>query len=253
MGKDILIKVKDQLAKDYNCTIEDFNNQNILITDKKIIEGSRKYNDEEKILKILIFNGKAIISADKCIKEWCNKNLSKFSGSWMFLYSNLRKMDKKLNEFGYEIDNTHHYYLPKDKEFTNKNNIKLKWYEKDEILQFRDDDRFNEAFAFNKNYPDVLAVAAVDDKDNILGMAGASEDSKIMWQIGINVLEDEKGKGIASFIVQALKNEILNRGKVPFYGTVESHIISQKVALKSGFYPAFAEVKIRKIIKNDNN
>lgn len=252
MGKDILIKVKDQLAKDYNCTIEDFNNQNTLITDKKIIEGSRKYTDEDEILKILIFNGKAIISADKCIKEWCIKNLSRFPGAWMFLYSNLRKIDKKLNEFGYEIDNTHHYYLPMDKEFT-RNNIKLKWYEKDEILKFKNDDRFDEAFAFNKNYPDVLAVAAVDDKDNILGMAGASEDSKIMWQIGINVLEDEKGKGIASFIVQALKNEILNRGKVPFYGTVESHIISQKVALKSGFYPAFAEVKIRKIIKNDNN
>ena len=58
MGKDILIKVKDQLAKDYNCTIEDFNNQNTLITDKKIIEGSRKYTDEDEILKILIFNGK---------------------------------------------------------------------------------------------------------------------------------------------------------------------------------------------------
>ncbi|EEH98460.1 MULTISPECIES: GNAT family N-acetyltransferase [Clostridium] len=252
MGKDILIKVKDQLAKDYNCTIEDFNNQNTLITDKKIIEGSRKYNDEDEILKIIIFNGKAIISADKCIKEWCIKNLSRFSGAWMFLYSNLRKIDKKLNEFGYEIDNTHHYYLPMDKEFT-RNNIKLKWYEKDEILKFKDDDRFDEAFSFNKNYPDILAVAAVDEEDNILGMAGASEDSKIMWQIGINVLEDEKGKGIASFIVQSLKNEILNRGKVPFYGTVESHIISQKVALKSGFYPAFAEVKIRKIIKNDNN
>lgn len=252
MGKDILIKVKDQLAKDYNCTIEDFNNQNTLITDKKIIEGSRKYTDEDEILKILIFNGKAIISADKCIKEWCIKNLSRFSGAWMFLYSNLRKIDKKLNEFGYEIDNTHHYYLPMDKEFT-RNNIKLKWYEKDEILKFKDDNRFDEAFAFNKNYPDILAVAAVDEEDNILGMAGASGDSKIMWQIGINVLEDEKGKGIASFIVQSLKNEILNRGKVPFYGTVESHIISQKVALKSGFYPAFAEVKIRKIIKNDNN
>ncbi|MDC4241631.1 GNAT family N-acetyltransferase [Clostridium tertium] len=252
MNEDIIFRVKEQLSKDYNCTIEDFNNQNTLITDKKIIEGSRKYNDEDKILKIIIFNGKAIISADKCIKEWCIKNLSRFSGAWMFLYSNLRKIDKKLNEFGYEIDNTHHYYLPMDKEFT-RNNIKLKWYEKDEILKFKDDDRFDEAFSFNKNYPDILAVAAVDEEDNILGMAGASEDSKIMWQIGINVLEDEKGKGIASFIVQSLKNEILNRGKVPFYGTVESHIISQKVALKSGFYPAFAEVKIRKIIKNDNN
>lgn len=253
MNEDILFRVKEQLSKDYNCTIEDFNNQNTLITDKRIIEGIRKYSDEDEILKILIFNGKAIISADKCIKEWCIKNLSKFPGAWMFIYSNLRKIDKKLSEFGYEIDNTHHYYLPKYKEFINENNVKLKWYEKNEILQFKDDNRFDEAFAFNKNYPDVLAVAAVDDEDNILGMAGASEDSKIMWQIGINVLEDEKGKGIASVIVQALKNEILNRVKIPFYGTVESHIVSQKVALKSGFYPAFAEVKIRKIIKDNNN
>lgn len=37
-----------------------------------------------------------------------------------------------------------------------------------------------------------------------------------------------------------------NEENIPFYGTVESHIISQKVALKSGFYPVFAEVKIRK-------
>ena len=78
-------------------------------------------------------------------------------------------------------------------------------------------------------------------------MAGASEDSDIMWQIGVNVLKEAKGKGVATTIVKALKNEILKRGKVPFYGTVESHIISQKVALKSGFYPVFAEVKIRKI------
>lgn len=68
-----------------------------------------------------------------------------------------------------------------------------------------------------------------------------------MWQIGINVLEGAEEKGVAKTVVKALKNEILRRGKVPFYGTVESHIISQKVALASGFYPAFAEVKIRKI------
>ena len=61
------------------------------------------------------------------------------------------------------------------------------------------------------------------------------------------MLKEAKGKGVATTIVKALKNEILKRGKVPFYGTVESHIISQKVALKSGFYPVFAEVKIRKI------
>ncbi|MGN0026079.1 MAG: hypothetical protein ACI33I_03635 [Clostridium sp.] len=47
-----------------------------------------------------------------------------------------------------------------------------------------------------------------------------------MWQIGVNVLKEAKGKGVATTIVKALKNEILKISKVPFYGTVESHIIS---------------------------
>lgn len=78
-------------------------------------------------------------------------------------------------------------------------------------------------------------------------MAGASRDGENMWQIGINVMEEASGQGIGQNIVKLLKEEILNRGKVPFYGTVESHIISQRVALSSGFYPVFAEIKIRKL------
>lgn len=78
-------------------------------------------------------------------------------------------------------------------------------------------------------------------------MAGASRDGENMWQIGINVMEEASGQGIGQNMVKLLKEEILNRGKVPFYGTVESHIISQRVALASGFYPVFAEIKIRKL------
>lgn len=247
MKEDIIYKVKDQLAKDYNCSIEDFNNKDNIITDIAEVKGLRKYTEDKEIIKILIFNGKLVISADKSIKEWCKVNLLNIPGEWMFLYSVLRKIDNKINEFGYEIDNTHHYYLPKDKDEVVSKAYKLKWFEEDEILQFKDDNRFDEAFAFNKNYPDVLAVAAVDNNDNILGMAGASKDSDIMWQIGINVVKEANEKGIASTIVRALKNEILKRGKVPFYGTIESHIVSQKVALKSGFYPVFAEVKFKKV------
>ena len=247
MKEDIIYKIKDQLAKDYNCSIKDFDNKDNLITDIEEVKGSRKYTEDKEIIKILIFNGKLVISADRSIKEWCKENLLNLPGEWMFLYSVLRKIDKKINEFGYEIDNTHHYYLPKDNEGVVSKGYKLKWFEESEILQFKGDNRFDEAFAFNENYPDVLAVAAVDDNDNILGMAGASKDSDIMWQIGINVIKEANGKGIASTIVRALKNEILKRGKVPFYGTIESHIISQKVALKSGFYPVFAEVKFKKV------
>ena len=108
-------------------------------------------------------------------------------------------------------------------------------------MQFKKDDRFEEAFAFDKNHPDVLAVAAFDG-DNIMGIAGASADSKTMWQIGIDVLHEYRGRGIGTNLVTLLKNEILKRGKIPFYGTVESHIHSQNIAVNAGFFPAWAEL-----------
>jgi predicted GNAT family acetyltransferase len=60
-----------------------------------------------------------------------------------------------------------------------------------------------------------------------MGMAGASEDSKTLYQIGINVLPKYRGKGIGTNLVALLKQELLKRGKVPFYGTSVSHIISK--------------------------
>lgn len=67
--KEILNEVKKQLCKDYNFKIEDFENKNTLITDIKEIKGRRIYKNDKEILKILIFEGKAIISANKCIKD----------------------------------------------------------------------------------------------------------------------------------------------------------------------------------------
>ena len=78
-------------------------------------------------------------------------------------------------------------------------------------------------------------------------MAGATSDSDRMWQIGINVMPETEGMGVGSMLVTLLKNEILDLGRLPFYGTAMSHIASQKVALKAGFYPAWAELCCEKI------
>jgi predicted GNAT family acetyltransferase len=87
----------------------------------------------------------------------------------------------------------------------------------------------------------VLGVAALR-KGEIVGMAGASADSPTMWQIGINVEPACRGEGLASLLVTLLKNEILKRGVLPFYGTALSHIASQRTALVAGFLPAWAEL-----------
>lgn len=62
--------------------------------------------------------------------------------------------------------------------------------------------------------PDVLAVAAIID-GKVAAVAGASEDSPLMWQIGIDVLPEFGGRGLASSLVALLKQEILARGKSP--------------------------------------
>lgn len=51
-----------------------------------------------------------------------------------------------------------------------------------------------------------------------------------------------KGKGIGTYVTSLLKEEVLKRGIVPTYATVESHIKSQKVAFQSGFVPVYYEI-----------
>ena len=54
--------------------------------------------------------------------------------------------------------------------------FEVKKFNQEEVLLFQGDDRFDEAFCFDENSPDVLAVAAIIDHE-IVGIFGASADS----------------------------------------------------------------------------
>jgi len=157
-------------------------------------------------------------------------------------------IDKKLGEFKREIADTHIYFLP-SKDFSETKPIReVKWFEHDELMQFKDDKRFTSALCFSKTQPDMLAVAAID-RGELIGMAGASMDGDYLWQIGINVLPDYQHQGLAANLTALLKQELIKRGKTPFYGTSESHTISQNVGLKAGFLPAWSEIFVRNTLE----
>ena len=162
-------------------------------------------------------------------------------------FDNLRELDKKMKEYGCQIGQAHPFYIATEKTIVDTKGYEIKKYAGDEIEQFRGDDRFDEAFLFSDLPKDEIGIAAIKD-GNILGMAGATSDSNMMWQIGINVMAEAEGLGIGSMLVEILKNEILDLGKIPFYGTAMSHIVSQKVALNAGFYPAWAELYCEKCL-----
>lgn len=235
------------MAADYCCTREDVLDHQNHFTQHHFLDGRRRYEERaDCFLKAAVINGKLLFTGNPEIISWCREEYAGSSSAWFFEAKNLRRLNDRLFMDGYQIEMVHPFYIAERITEADTGNYDIRWYEGEEIGQFRGDVRFDKAFTFDKDAPDVLGVAAVCD-GQIAGMAGASCDSPTMWQIGINVDPERRKAGIGTMLVTLLKNEILKRGCLPYYGTAMSHIASQKVALGSGFLPAWAELTTSRV------
>ncbi len=223
--------------------------------------GARTMHNRDSFFIAMICMGQLFMMVDEQIYDWAVKEFQKCAPEWICKFKTLHKIDQKLQEYGRRIADTHIYYLPKEEhnqnlvsESKDRNDVKLTWYTQEELLEFKENNIFKSAICFSNTQPDALALAAMKPtielasgmksfhQDDMTGMSGASMDGKYLWQIGIDVREGYRGKGLAAFLVKNIKDEIIKRGITPFYGTSESHIISQTVALKTGFVPAWTEI-----------
>lgn len=240
ISPDIIKKFEEQLCIDFNCTMEAFHASQNIITVTSKADGQRSNFIHEPKLRIISYYEKVLVNCNEEIIDWAKKRYENEFSGWIFRYPNPQQIDRELQKYGECIQDIHHYYLPLESFPHITPNFPVKWFEKDEMKQFKKD-AYPEAIAFHPRNPDVLAVAAMDG-DRIMGIAGASADTDILWQIGITINEKYRGQGIAVQLVTLLKEEIIHRGKVPFYGTVESHNLSNSVAIKSGFFPVWSEL-----------
>lgn len=71
------------------------------------------------------------------------------------------------------------------------------------------------------------------------GWRVASKTCAKMWQIGDEVVPEYRNRGLASYLVNRLTFEILERGEVPTYDAISSHIVSLRVANRLGYFPAW--------------
>lgn len=233
--------LEEQLALDYDCSISEVQSEENIFRKMVQKQGARPAADEDCMLKIAVYREKLLVMADERILDWCRKFFADRKGTWLSEPMNLITIHQKLREYGQNLADAHHYYIPAKMQTVTPKRFDVKWYEQEEIEVFRDDDRFDEALLFDEKIPDMLAVCAVEG-ETILGMAGATRDAEKMWQIGVNVTPEGRGKGVGTYVTTLLKERLLERGIVPFYSTVESHIKSQRVAFEAGFEPIFYEI-----------
>ena len=231
-----------QLSFDYNmplsCLLDNENHFSIYVPQ----EGRRRFDDNPDIfLKMAVFNGKIVATGKEEAIEAIKGIIGKRKGDWIFDDGSLSKIIMMLSTYNRRLEMIHPFFVKSHKSFVDKGDLSYRIIEKDEIEKYRDNDDFSEAFAFDENAPDEIGVAIME-KGEIVSMAGASSDSMLMWQIGVNTKPKYRGKGYGKMAVDILSDRVIDRGHLPFYGTSFSHIASMNVALSSSFRPMWTEL-----------
>lgn len=235
----------EQLACDYCCSAEDFLRPENKTTLARVLPGRRVFREEADFFKAATMGCCTVASVSREMLDFTRELLSKCSGAELFEQKKLWVINRKLSEFNKVIAVNSIFYLPSTPyRYISADGFRLKFYEESEIAaELYPIKGFNNAimYAPKGERRDVLAVCAFNGR-RIVGMAGASSDSPRFWQIGVDVLPEYRGMGIASEIVSALTQAVFMHGAVPYYSTWSGNIASQKTALKSGYYPVWAEM-----------
>ena len=194
-------------------------------------------------LAVAAVNGKLLFTGREDVVAACREKFGAADGAWFLDVDSLAPLGDLLRPFGGRVFMAHPFFLASGP-LPAPAGCAVRWLGPGEIPLFRDDPRFHEAFEFNPDRPDVIGALALRD-GAVVGAAGASADSPLLWQIGVNVAPAARRQGVASWLVALLRDAVVAQGRLPYYGTAASHVASMCVALNAGFRPAWAEVATR--------
>lgn len=240
--------IQEQLSMEFNCKPEDFQRadiENVLVLPTS--HKNRRYfteSDTPFFFRMASMGNNAVISADRPLHPWLREFIRNRVGHHLFEHPYLMELETQLKRYGETLGQSHHMFLPHAETQVPELTVPVKWLEQEAIPPFYVERLFPNALgeAYYPKRPDVLAVCAYDG-DTIMGMAGCSADTPLMWQVGVDVMTGYRGCGIGSYLISLLKIEIMRQGKIPYYGTSLSNLHSQNIAVNCGFYPAWIEIE----------
>ena len=105
---------------------------------------------------------------------------------------------------------------------------------------------FANALSYRADHPRPDMLATVARRGGaVVGIAAASADGDLLWQIGVEVVATERGRGIGRTLVGRLTEAVLDHGRVPYYSTTVANLHSRDLAIGLGYWPAWTDLYAR--------
>ncbi len=234
-----------QLAIDLCCSPDDFFKSGNTVTAPKLQKGRRVFTDTPPFFRAASMGMGAVICTSPDVSAYASALASGCKGTEIFEAQTVSAINRELFTHGCSIGLLNQYYLPKTpyRPDVRTDGYTLRVFDEKDITELYEIKGFDNALLYRSEGErrDIIAVCAVNGM-RIMGMAGASSDSPMMAQIGIDVLPEFRGMGVGAALVSACTSEVMRSGYVPYYGTWSGNIISQRLAAKCGYKPAWCEM-----------
>ena len=244
--KEILRIAMEQSARDLNCRPENFSELQPVLTPGGLSTQAKRYYKEPLSINFVSYGSNVVASAMPEYQEIAAEYIHKFEFYRCFETPAIHWLDDRVGPMGQKVCFMAEYQLPDpDKVRALPCAYPLRVLEQKDFAGLYLPEWHN-ALCKDRKELDVLAVGAYDG-DKLIGLAGCSADAEEMWQIGVDVLQSYRRQGIAAALTSRLALEILERGKVPFYCSAWSNLLSMRNALRCGFTPAWVEMTVKPV------
>ena len=233
-----------QSAYDCNCRPEDFLSGVPLVTRSVKHARARKYLPLPFECDMVSYGSNIVAQTSERLAEPVRRYIEAYPVEHCFETPNLHVLDDMLKDHDLRVCFMAEYFLPDTERLSELpcpcETRRLTAGDFTELYC----PEWSNALCEQRKELDVLGIGAYH-QGKLVGLAGCSADCDTMYQIGVDVLPDYRGRGIASALTGRLAIEILKLGKVPFYCAAWCNIKSVRNAIRCGFRPAWVELTAR--------
>lgn len=245
-NEDILKIALQQSAYDMGCAPEDFLGERNVVTISQKHPLARKYLDLPLSCDLVSYGSNIVAQASEELAPLVREYIDHYPLEHCFETPNMHVLDEMLRPFGQKICFMAEYFLPDvDAVRELPCGYELRVLHQEDFAKLYLP-QWSNALCEKRKHLDVLGVGAYDD-GVLIGLAGCSADCDMMYQLGVDVLQEYRRKGVASALTSRLALEILALGKVPFYCAAWCNIKSVRNAIRSGFRPAWVAMTAKDV------